>query len=180
METDEALYSRLKNGDVRAFDVLYARYKKPLFSFLVRCLGGSRADAEDAFHEAFMNALRAPEAEFAREGGFRPWIFRIARNVALNRIRAGRRHAENVGRAPEAQSPPSAHEALAAAQLRQALDRAVAALPWSLAEVYHLRASGLTQEEVARVLEIPLGTLKSRVRLMVERLREELLPWAVD
>jgi RNA polymerase sigma-70 factor (ECF subfamily) len=179
VETDESLYSRLKNGDVHAFDVLYARYKRPLYGFLVRSVG-SRTDAEDAFHETFMNALRAPEAHFPHEGGFRPWIFRIARNVALNRLRQGRRHAENVARAPKAEPVPTAHEALAAAQLRQALDRAVAALPWTLAEVYHLRASGLTQEEVARVLEIPLGTLKSRVRLMVERLREELMPWAAD
>jgi RNA polymerase sigma-70 factor (ECF subfamily) len=179
VETDEALYSRLKSGDVGAFDALYARYKRPLFTFLVRSVG-SRPDAEDALHETFMNAIRAPEADFATEGGFRPWIFRVARNVALNRIRTGKRYEANVARAPAPEAAPSAHEQLAAAQLRHALDRAVAALPWMLAEVYHLRASGLTQEEVARVLEIPLGTLKSRVRLMVERLREELLPWAAD
>jgi RNA polymerase sigma-70 factor (ECF subfamily) len=179
VDTDEALYSRLKNGDVRAFDPLYARYKRPLYGFLARMVG-SRADAEDAFHETFMSALRAPEAAFAADGGFRPWIFRIARNVALNRVRADKRYAEHVAQAPEVEPAPSAHDALAAAQLRRALDRAVAALPWTLAEVYYLRASGLTQEEVARVLEIPLGTLKSRVRLMVERLREELLPWAAE
>jgi RNA polymerase sigma-70 factor (ECF subfamily) len=179
VETDEALYIRLKRGDLRAFDALYDRYKKPLFGFLRRSLG-SREDAEDAFHESFLSALRAPEVAFPHEGGFRPWIFRVARNVALNRIRSTKRGEQALRRVPADGAPSAADEELASAQLRAALERAVAALPWSLAEVYHLRASGLTQEEVARVLEIPLGTLKSRIRRMVEHLREELSPWVVD
>ena len=179
METDEALYARLKRGDIAAFDVLYTRYKKPLFGFLLRSVR-TRADAEDAFHETFMNALRAPEAAFAHEGAFRPWIFRIARNVALNRVRSGRRMEANLARAPEAAPPLGADDQLATAALHRALDRAVERLPWALAEVYHLRASGLNQEEVARVLDVPLGTLKSRIRRMVECLREELTPWIAD
>lgn len=179
MESDEALYAKLKRGDLSAFDALYARYERPLFGFLFKMLG-RREDAEDAFHEAFLRAARAKEADLAAQGSFRAWLFRIARNVALNARRGERRGEEAIARAPEPAAPARADEQIEGARIGQALDRAVAKLPETLAEVYHLRASGLTQEEMARVLDVPLGTLKSRVRLMIERLREELSPWIAE
>ena len=57
------------------------------------------------------------------------------------------------------------------------LEGAIARLPPALSEVFHLRTSGLSYEEIADVLEIPLGTLKSRMNQMVTQLREELRPW---
>src|SRR5438067_2118929 len=77
-----------------AFDALYARYETRLFGFLLSQLK-SRADAEDAFHEAFMRALKSREVTF-EAGAFRTWLFRIARNVASNRQRSDRRGARAV------------------------------------------------------------------------------------
>jgi RNA polymerase sigma-70 factor (ECF subfamily) len=73
--------------------------------------------------------------------------------------------------------PASADEQLAQAQRMRALDLAVARLPPPLADVYRLRASGLSYEEMAGVLSIPLGTLKSRMHQVVHTLREDLAPW---
>ncbi len=70
-----------------------------------------------------------------------------------------------------------ADDQLAQAQMLRALDVAVARLPVPLADVYHLRSSGLSYEEMADVLEIPLGTLKSRMHQMVGALRQELQAW---
>jgi DNA-directed RNA polymerase specialized sigma24 family protein len=60
-DSDEQLFGRVRRGDLSAFDELYARYERPLFGLLLASLR-NRADAEDAFHEAFLNALKSPDA----------------------------------------------------------------------------------------------------------------------
>jgi RNA polymerase sigma-70 factor (ECF subfamily) len=176
MESDEQLYARTKRGDMRAFDELYTRYESRLFGFILSQLR-NRADAEDAFHEAFLNALKSREVVFAPDAGFKTWLFRIARNLMLNRIRSSERGARARARLDAPEAPPSADEAIERGELLAALDVAVAQLPPSLSELYHLRSSGLSYEEMAGVLEIPLGTLKSRMNQMMTVLREELRPW---
>jgi RNA polymerase sigma-70 factor (ECF subfamily) len=175
MDSDERLFARVRSGDLSAFDELYARYERPLYGFLVASLK-NRADAEDAFHEAFLNALKSPEKSLD-DGGFRAWLFRIARNVALNRLRKGARGAAAMDRLPSPESQASAPEALEHEERRVALESAVARLPASLAEIYRLRTSGLSYDEIAHVLETPVGTVKSRMHEMVRLLREEMRPW---
>lgn len=160
---------------MRAFDLLYARYESRLFGFLLGMLK-NRADAEDVFHEAFLRTLKN-DAEFDREGAFRTWLYRIARNAALNHQRSGRRGARAVAQLPESDPVPRADDELGQRELLHALEGAVERLPDALSEVFHLRSSGLSYEEIADVLEIPLGTLKSRMNQMVVTLREDLKPW---
>jgi len=191
MDSDEELFRRTREGDMAAFDGLYERYEVPLFGFLLAVLR-SREDAEEMFHEAFLAVLKAGEphrqggfaprtpprdpARFSA-GGFRAWLYRVARNAALNRIRSEQRGARALSQLP-AEDPPSTPERdLAERQRHVALETAVARLPPALSHVYHLRTSGLSYEEMADVLEIPVGTLKSRMHEMVTRLREELGPW---
>jgi RNA polymerase sigma-70 factor (ECF subfamily) len=176
VESDETLYRKTKRGDLSAFDELYARYRRPLFGFLAKMLG-RREDAEDVLHETMLRVVRTREVDLAAEGTFRAWVFRIARNAALNVVRAERYDEVKRDAAPPPPAALPADELLEGARMEQALERAVAALPAALAELYHLRASGLTLEEMARVVDVPLGTMKSRVRLLVERLRKELSPW---
>jgi RNA polymerase sigma-70 factor (ECF subfamily) len=175
VESDEALYVRVKQGDMRAFDELYARYESRLFGFLQSQLR-NRADAEDAFHEAFLAALKSPEMRFHRDGGFRTWLYRVARNIVLNRARAAQRGARAFAEL-SSEPAPAAHESLEEHELERALRSAIERLPPALSEVFHLRTSGLSYEETADVLEIPLGTLKSRMNHLVTQLREELRPW---
>ena len=82
MDSDEALYARVKQGDIRAFDELYARYAGRLFGFL-RPQVPTRADAEDVLHEALLATLESGEVAFDR-GSFRTWLYRIAVNHVLN------------------------------------------------------------------------------------------------
>jgi RNA polymerase sigma-70 factor (ECF subfamily) len=178
MESDETLYRRVREGDMAAFDALYDRYQDRLFGFLLRTLR-SREDAEDVFHDAFLSALRSPEVSFDT-GSFRSWLFRIARNRCKNRHRSEQRGARALGvidAIGPTEAAPSAESELQERQLLSALDGAVGRLPPALSEIYHLRSSGLSYEEMADVLAIPLGTLKSRMNQMVSILREEVKPW---
>jgi RNA polymerase sigma-70 factor, ECF subfamily len=187
LDADETLYARAKEGDMRAFDALYARYETCLFGFILSQVR-HRPDAEDVFHETFVNALTARAPRFEGAGGFRAWIYRIARNLVLNRARSARRGARALSDLagqpdsapfPVARKATPTDEAIADREMQLALERAVLRLPPALSEVFHLRVSGLRYEEMADVLEIPLGTIKSRMNQMVTQLREELRPWTV-
>ena len=177
METDESLIADVRRGDMAAFDRLYERYEVRLFGYL-RAMIRDRSEAEEVFHDAFLGALRGAPADID-EGGFCPLLYRVARNAALNRLRATSRReraheaASSVlgGRAPSAETMFEEHE------LEAALGAAVARLPPSLGELYHLRAGGLSYEQIAHVVETPLGTVKSRMHQLVKSLREDLKPW---
>jgi RNA polymerase sigma-70 factor (ECF subfamily) len=176
MLSDEALYRRLVRGDLDAFDELYRRYETCLFGFIIHRLG-DRVEAEDVFHEAFLSVLRdrgQPEMK-----SFKAWIFQVARHLCANRLRSRRRADRALS--TESRTPPEAsvhpENLLAAREAPEALRRAVGKLPEPLARLYELRASGLSYEEIADALEVPIGTVKSRMHEMVSRLRKEVEPW---
>lgn len=174
MASDEALYERLLDGDVGAFDELYARYERHLFGFILRHMR-DRHEAEDVLHEAFMAVLR--ERDSGRSArSFRAWLYQVTRHLCLNRLRT-RRRAERAVELVSKDAPDSLvrpDSALEAHQLAHALERAVQRLPSSLSELYQLRAGGMSYEEISEVLAIPVGTVKSRMHQMVAALREEM------
>lgn len=174
MSSDEALYERLLGGDMTAFDALYERYERPLFGFIQRYVG-DHARAEELFHEAFLAVLREGKRRQAI-ATFRPWIYRVARNLCLNRRRSdGRAAAAMAALASQphddVDGPASSLERT---ELAAALQRAVSQLPPELGELYAMRATGMSYDSVAEVLGIPLGTVKSRMNTMLRRLREEM------
>jgi RNA polymerase sigma-70 factor (ECF subfamily) len=174
MLSDEALYQRLLQGDLGAFDALYERYERHLFGFILRQVADHQ-EAEDVLHDTFLAVLRERETGRAM-CCFRAWLFQVARNLCLNRLRSRQRAAramEAVALAPAA-SVRHPERALQERQASEALRLGVARLPGPLAELFDLRAGGLSYEEMARVLEVPLGTIKSRMHEMVVRLREEV------
>jgi len=177
MVSDEALFERLLAGNLGAFDLLYARYERHLHGFVVRYLGDAQ-EAEDVFHEAFLAVLRERTVGKAAVS-FRAWLFQVARNLCLNRLRTRRRTAEALEKA--ATSPadpcPGPDRAVEMSETARALSEAVSRLPQSLAEIYRLRAAGMSYEEMAQVLSIPLGTVKSRLHEAMSRLREEAQSW---
>jgi RNA polymerase sigma-70 factor, ECF subfamily len=177
MESDESLFERMRRGERAAFEALYVRWERRLYGF-IRAYLDDGAEAEDVFHETFMTVLRAP-ADFSK-GSFKAWVHQVARNAALNRLRSRRRgdsakerHADEI----PLSAPPAAPAALEARETERALAAAVSRLPKSLAEVYRLRASGLSYEEMAEVLAVPLGTIKSRMHQMVNELKKEMQAW---
>jgi RNA polymerase sigma-70 factor (ECF subfamily) len=180
MESDERLFERLRGGDLRAFDALYLRWERRLYGF-VRAYLDDASESEDVFHETFLTVLRAP-VDFSR-GSFKAWVYQVARNACLNRLRSRRRgeaaYERQASMLPAA-ALPTAPAAMEADEARRALSRAVARLPRSLGEVYRLRAAGLSYDEMADVIGVPMGTVKSRMHEMVQQLKKEMRVWTVS
>ncbi len=174
---DEVLYQQLVAGDLKALDVLYERYQRRLFGFIVGQLG-DRQEAEDVLHDSFVAVLRERRDGRHAPTCFRAWIYQVARNLCLNRVRSRRRAAGTMDRAAQGTVPLTVEPegALVAAQSSEALRRAVARLPSPLAELFQLRAGGLSYEELAQILNVPVGTVKSRMHELMSRLRAEVQP----
>ncbi|MDB5214206.1 MAG: polymerase, sigma-24 subunit, subfamily, partial [Myxococcaceae bacterium] len=145
MESDEILLQRVRTGDLAAFDALYERHEVRLFAYL-RSVARDRNDAEELLHDAFLAALKTPSGELP-DGGFRGWLYRIARNLAFNRRRASQRRDRMLASVPELDpenddARPSvtarADAAIERRELEAALESAVTRLPLPLGELYHL------------------------------------------
>jgi len=175
MLSDEAAFEKLLNGNIEAFDLLYQRYEKSLFGFIYRFIG-DRNEAEDIFHEAFMAVIRERDSG-RRADSFRAWLFQVARHLCLNRLRSTRRAKAFEQIAAQSESAIDDHHperAVESCEAFQSLRLAIARLPDGLAELFELRSNGMSYDEIAQVLEIPVGTVKSRMHQMVALLREEV------
>ena len=144
---------------------LYEAHGPALLAYLRRLAGG-REMAEDLLHETFSCALRRPE-RMAEVVTPRAWLFRIARNVAISSLRKGRDHTEPLGDVAERTDVEDPR--------LDRMRRAIAALPDALREAIELRLrQELTYEEMAAVLAIPVGTVRSRLHRAVQQLREAM------
>lgn len=168
-------------GSREAFDELVRRHQRAIYN-LTRMLTRGDAEAEDLVQETFVRAYRAI-ARFRGESAFRTWLSRIAVNVV-------RTHLDRRGRRPvtvdaPAHDPdgdlldtfPSSDDLETAVGQRRAIDRALAELPLDLRTVITLRdIQGLEYHEIATVMNVPMGTVESRVFRARRRLRPLLAP----
>ena len=180
MQTDEELVRCHLLGDEAAFPQLVHRYIRPLYNLAQRSTGNAM-EAENIVQETFTRACVALSRGHAPDA-FRPWLFTIAVNLCRNRARRARREAlasphasaEEPGSALERLPDPTPGplEALLAAEDREALERAVAALPLPYREAVILRyVEGLSYDELAQVLDLPVNTVRSHLHRAKERLR---------
>jgi len=180
--TDEALFARVRNDDdAAAFETLVHRYERELFAYLRRFLGDAGL-AEDVFQSTFL-AVHRKRAKYVEGRPFRPWLYAIATNQAIDTQRRNRRHrmasldrAIRDGDGSFAASVADAHptgddtvaQRDAEAWMLAAIERLPEPLRRTLALVYR---SGLKHREAAAALGIPVGTVKSRVNTAIGRLQ---------
>jgi len=188
---DEDLFALYRHsGDRRAFEELIRRYERELYNYLRQYLGDPQM-AEDAFQSTFLQVhLKCNQFEEGRK--FRPWLYAVATNQAIDSLRRSRRHrAVSLDRAIEETNPDevaanlanlllNSQEQLPAEQLESAeqrdlVRRAIDELPEPLRKVLLLvYFQGLKYREAAEALSLPVGTVKSRLHAAVRRLERSL------
>jgi RNA polymerase sigma factor (sigma-70 family) len=172
--SDEALYQGFRHGDAAAFDMLYQRYRQPLFLFLLRSCQ-TRADAEDLYQELWNRVIQAGDG--FREGSFRAWVFRIARNLQIDRYRRERVRplADTEIPVTLAAATPTPEQQADAEDCHGRLLTAIGALPPEQREALLLREeSGLALADIAALAGVGRETIKSRLRYALKRLRATL------
>ena len=178
--TDEQLLSDYRKGDRSAFATLVGRYQRELYHFLVRFLG-NRASAEDVFQETFLQVHQSAE-QFDLQRRFRPWLFTIAANKARDLIRSQARRPTNPLQASINSSDDESGEfidlmrsavdlpdaPLDKAELQQLVQSTVQTMPEHLREILLLSYfHQFPYKQISDILDIPLGTVKSRLHSAV-------------
>lgn len=188
---DRALVERAQKGDGAAFAVLVERHQRQLYRLALR-MTQSEADAQEILQETFLNAYQKLP-NFRGEAQFSSWLYRIAANSALMRLRRKRRAPDALPDQPlelqgpkfsaEGQLDPPPHsdwsqradEAMQTRELGAAIEVAVKSLPEDYRTVFLLKdVDGLSNEEIAHALELTVPAVKSRLHRARLSLREKL------
>jgi RNA polymerase sigma-70 factor (ECF subfamily) len=176
---DAALVQRIAQGDKQAFAELYDRFSGPLYSAALRVLRDP-TEAQDVVHDAFVTLWeKAGTFEVARGSAF-SWAVTLVRNRAIDRVRMRRRRAELLAESAPAdlgydEAAIVGGDSVALGDEARVVRAAVATLPAEQQRALELAFfGGLTQEEIAKKLSQPLGTVKARIRRGLLKLRDSL------
>jgi RNA polymerase sigma-70 factor (ECF subfamily) len=193
--TDKELVARSRAGDTTAFTTLVNRHQRQIYRLALRMMGND-SDAEEVLQEAFLNAFEKLD-EFRGDSAFNSWLYRIAANSALMRLRRKRRAPDAVSADEQASTdlpagprfasdgtyaePPRsdwslrADDALHNQQLGAAIEKSVANLPEDYRVVFMLKdVDGLSNEQIAESLSLSVPAVKSRLHRARLALRDQL------
>jgi RNA polymerase sigma-70 factor (ECF subfamily) len=167
---DASAMTAVSAGDHEALDHLYQRYGRLTYAIAHR-ISGDRTIAEECTQDAFLTIWRRASTFDPARGGLSTWLFAIVRNLTLSAVRR-RRPLLELDQSTEVSPEQPPDELVAAAEAATRLAEAMAALPEPQAAVLQLAYfDGLSQREIATRLGLPIGTVKGRVRLALERMR---------
>jgi RNA polymerase sigma-70 factor (ECF subfamily) len=175
-----AWVARVASGDSTALSALYDAHAGAIYSLALRVVG-DEADAEDVLQEVFTQAWRQASRYDASRGSVAAWLLTMARTRAIDRLRARRARPDSAATtgdealldlsAPVVDPGDALESARDAERLRQALGELPLLQRLAIELAYF---EGLTQSEIAERLEQPLGTVKTRIRLGLLKLRDSL------
>ncbi|MBI4566137.1 MAG: RNA polymerase sigma factor [Planctomycetes bacterium] len=172
---DDRLMQTLAAGDGDALREIFRRHGRALFGFIVRLIG-NRAAAEDLTQEAFLRVYRNAN-RYVPGGGFRAWLYTIARHLAMNHVR-DRSMEKTMTPVPEPVAPPPEPER---SELRKAIDLAIGGVPEPFRSALVLCVvEGLSYEEAAEACGCSVKTLSSRLARGRERFRELMAPYLAN
>ena len=185
-EIDRQLVARAQAGDKRAFELLVEKYQRKLARLLSRFIRDP-AEVEDVTQEAFIKAYRALPA-FRGDSAFYTWLYRIGINTAKNYLMAmGRRaptsteveaeEAEGFEEGEQLRDINTPESVLLSNEIAQTVNSTIEQLPEELRTAIQLREiEGMSYEDIARVMDCPIGTVRSRIFRAREAIAEQLRP----
>jgi RNA polymerase sigma-70 factor (ECF subfamily) len=185
-EIDQQLVERAQHGDKHAFELLVAKYQRKLGRLLSRFIRNP-TEVEDVVQEAFIKAYRALPS-FRGESAFYTWLYRIGINAAKNYlVSEGRRpptttefdseEAEGFEDAEQLRNINTPENELMSKQVAETVNKAMDSLPEELKTAITLREiEGLSYEEIANMMNCPIGTVRSRIFRARETIAEKLRP----
>ena len=174
--TDANLIRRYLAGQDRAFDKLFKRYERPLFSFILRFVR-DREGAEDLFQQTWMKVIKALP-QYEERGSFSSWLFGIANNCCVDHARKKARSkvddltsSEGLDRLPNLH--PNPEDTVIKKEQKAWLEQAVEQLPQEQKQVVLMRLFGqLPFKEIARVVNCPLNTVLGRMHYALKNLKK--------
>lgn len=181
-EVDDAeLITLIASGETRALEALYDRYSRVVFSFAVRIVSDPQL-AEEVMQEVFFRVWKQASAFSSNRGTLITWLLSITHNMAIDEVRKRNRRPQKTDAGdPElllsgmADLSTDIEEEAWLSGVRSAITAALERLPREQREVIELAYfRGLTQREISETLRQPLGTIKTRMRLGLQKLREQL------
>ena len=176
---DESLLRRIQRRDETALEELYDRQSTAVYSLALRIVG-DRAAAEDVLSDVFWRVWRRAETFDPRRGRLTAWLLTITRRRALDELRMGARRERRerspdaIAEVPQERAPSPEGEALAGEVQRHVREALSALPPEQRGPIELAYFEGLTHVEIADRLQEPLGTIKTRIRAGMQRLRESL------
>lgn len=175
--SDMQLISAYLNGDEKSFEELYFRYRKVLYGYLNN-LTGNQSEADEVFADTWTRVIdKLPK--YKDNGKFSAWLFRLAKNIFIDRIRRDRPERftaiddENMAELPD-DNAFSPDRELGASDTGKAIIAAINQLPQEQKEVFILREQELSFKEIAEIQHCSLNTALSRMRYAIQALRNYL------
>lgn len=183
--TDQILVKRVQEGDQKSFNLLVVRYQHKVASLVSRYVLSS--DVPDVVQESFIKAYRALES-FRGDSAFYTWLYRITVNTAKNYLVAQARrppssdidvhHAENFESGGALKEISNPENLILSQELKQIVFRAIELLPEDLRMAITLRElDGMSYEEIATIMECPVGTVRSRIFRAREAIDTKIQPF---
>jgi RNA polymerase sigma-70 factor (ECF subfamily) len=175
---DEEVMQLVRKGEAEAFEVIYERHATVAFSLAFR-MTGSRNAAEDVVQEAFLALWRSNARYDRTRGSVRTWILGIVHNRGIDALRRSvshdRRRASDEGLEERFEARERTDVEVARRDEAQEIHAALKSLPAAQSKVIELAFfGGFTHSEIAEMLETPIGTVKGRMRLGLEKMRSQL------
>ena len=175
---DEELMQLVQDGDARAFEAVYDRHGSAAFSLAYRMVG-DRVAAEDAVQEAFLSIWRSRVRYQAARGSVRTWVLGIVHHRTIDALRRNvvheRRRASAEGIEERHEAPEQTDVEAARREEARSVRAALGALPPDQVRVIELAYfGGFTHTQIAEMLKEPVGTIKGRMRLGLDKMRRAL------